>query len=145
MCKAHPIHVSGKATYKCGLIEHLWILVTKYMLITHTATDSFFNQEHKLQNLHYKTDFQFFSDPYKQMICQKVGTLFPYQKPSFNEDSLTEPKIMTDCSIPLVTEMANENRWQAYIHRHGKKELTDVKVAKEMNSDSLNVSFINIV
>lgn len=52
---------------------------------------------------------------------------------------------MIDCNISLVTEMANENRWQTYMYQHGKKELTNVNVTKEMNSDSLNVSFINTV
>jgi len=52
---------------------------------------------------------------------------------------------MIDCNISLVTEMVNENKWQAYIYQHGKKQLSNIKMLKEMNSDSLNASFINII
>lgn len=75
----------------------------------------------------------------------KSWPLFPYQKHSFNEEIFTGSEVMIDCNISLVNEMANENRWQTYMYQHGKKELTNVNVTKEMNSDSFNVSFINAV
>lgn len=62
------------------------------MLITHTAIDSLFNQERKLQNLHYKTDFQSFSDPYKQMICQTVGHSFRTKNLALMKTALQSPK-----------------------------------------------------
>lgn len=75
----------------------------------------------------------------------KSWPLFPFQKHGFNEESFTRSEIMIDCNIFLVTETANENRWQTYVYQQGKKELANVNVTKEMNSDSLNVSLINTV
>lgn len=66
--------------------------------------------EQKLQDLHYRTDFQFLSDHYKQL--SKTWPLFLYQKHSFNEEGFTGSEIMIGHSIFFVTEMANENRWQ---------------------------------
>lgn len=133
---------------KGGLTGHLWILITRYMLVLPNPHNygQLLESETSVTRPTLQNWFLGLDWPLQATdLSKKNWAIFPYQKRSFNEECFSRSEIMIDCNTSLVTEMVNENKWQAYIYQHGKKQLSNIKMLKEMNSGSLNASFINII